>query len=129
VAIPPNAEAIPQTFGPVDILDFSVIITRGDGSAKPPPFLLTDEAVASFTLALSAEAVAAGLFVKQGVGYPAPTFADLTCTFWLAVAPEMQGAVMFQGTGATFGIELTVVTTAQPPRTKQRTLTVKVAKQ
>lgn len=129
MAIPPNAKAIAQPMDPSDVLDFSVTVTRGDPDDLPAPFLLTGENVASFTLALSAEAIAAGLLLKSGGGYPPPTFADLVCTFWLAVDPAMQASAAFAAAGLTLAIELTVVTTSTPPRTKQRTLTVTVANQ
>lgn len=114
---------------PADVLDISIVITQGDAAAVPPPFLLTGEAVGSFTLTLSAEAVAAGLAIKQANGYPAPTFSGLICTFWLAVDAAMQTSPIFDGEGVTLSLELTVVTTSDPKRTKQRTLTVKVANQ
>jgi len=129
MAIPPNAKAIAQPLDPADILDLETTITQGPPDAVPAPLILNTENVASFTLTLSAEAVAAGLQIKTGDGYPAPTLSDLKVTFWLAVDPAMQGSPLFNAPGLTLALELTLNTTSVPSRRKQRTITVTVANQ
>ena len=129
MANPPNAQAIRQPMDPSDVLDFRGTLTQDEASASPPPFLLTGESVASFTLALTPEAIAAGLQIKTGDGYPPPVLAGLDLVFWLAVDPAMQGSPIFAGAGVPLAIELTATTDATPPRVKQRTLTVTVANQ
>jgi len=129
MAIPPNALSIKQPMDPADVLDFAIVLTQGPPDAATPPFLLDGESVASFTLALTPEAIAAGLQIKTGDGYPAPVLAGLDVFFWLAVDPAMQGLPIFAGAGVPLAIELTATTDATPPRVKQRTLTVTVANQ
>ena len=129
MAIPPNARTIRQPMDPADVVDFAVGITQGAADADPPPVLLDGEEVASFSLTLTAEAVAVGLEIRRDGAYPAPLVVDRVVTFWLGVAPAMQGLTVFSGAGATLGIELTITTTSVPPRIKQRTITVTVANQ
>jgi len=129
MAIPPNAKSIGQPLDPADVLDFEATLSQGAADSTPTPFLLDDENVAGFELVLTSEAMAAGLEIRSGSGYPAPVIVGTVLTFWLGVEPALQGSTAFNGSGVTVGIELTATTTSNPPRVKQRTFTVQVANQ
>jgi hypothetical protein len=128
--LPPTAFIITAPIDPADIADSKVVLTQ-EGDTLPAgqrPLLEAGEAVESYTLTPTAEAVAAGLIIKEGGGYET-TLAGKDLRFWLEVDPSFQGHQMFNGEGQTFGIELTVLTTSSPQRRKQRTIGVKVANQ
>lgn len=125
MAIPPTAKAFAQVADPADVLDWQFTLTQGAADASPTPLLQTGESVSSFTLTLPAESIAAGLLIKSGGDFPAPTLAGLLLTFWLAIDPTMQSSSIFNGAGVKLPLELTIKTSAG--RIKQRTLTVTVA--
>ena len=102
--------------------DLRRVTLKQDGS-----FLFPNEGVASYTLAPSAEAVAAGLKVETDAW--APALNGLVLDFYLSVVPGMQGASAFGGTGMQLGVEATFVTDAVPPRTLQVTFVQEVANQ
>lgn len=123
--IPPNAHPFTRPMDPTDIVDYVAVLTQG---VAPDAFLAPGESVASYTLALTPEAVAVGLVIKSGGGYET-TFANNCIRFWLEIDPDEQASAMFDGGGVTLGLELTVITNSAPQRKKQRTLTVQVANQ
>lgn len=122
---PPNAKAFAQPMDPSDIRDYEVVLSQGTDVTS---FLDPAEGVASFTVALSAEAVAAGLTIKTEGGY-ATSITDTTIRFWLEVDAGSQGSTAFDGNGLALGIVITVTTNSTPARKKQRTVIVNVANQ
>jgi hypothetical protein len=90
--------------------------------------LQTGESVASFTVALTAEAIAAGLQINTTSGYSTLLVGNVI-TFWVSVISGSQSSAVFIGAGLTIGIEITVTTNANPARVKQRTVVVTVAQQ
>ncbi len=125
MANPPNAETITRPMDPADIEHFTITIT----SASDGTGLLNDgEDVADYTLALTAEAIAAGLIIKEGDGYETE-LNGRSIGFWLEVDAEKQADAAFTGAGLALGLEVTVTTTATPPRVKQKTVVVQVAQQ
>jgi len=125
MAIPPNAKAMSRPMDPADLVDFQVVLSQGSDDNS---FLTPSESVASYTVALTAEAIAAGLVINTTGGY-ATTLVGNTITFWLSVSSGQQSSASFAGSGLILGIELTVTTNSVPARTKQRTVTVNVAQQ
>jgi hypothetical protein len=125
MANPPNAISITRPMDPADIEQFFVTLTQGSTGAE---VLNTGESVASYTLALTAEAIAAGLQIKTGSGY-ATNLTGLVLSFWLAVNSANQADAAFSGTGLTLGVEWTITTNASPARVKQKTIVVQVAQQ
>ncbi len=122
---PPNAIALTQPMDPSDLIDYSLTLSQGDDAKS---LLATGESVASYTLELTTEAMAAGLQIQSGNGYDT-TLSGLSLKFWLAVDPAVTSNATFDGAGLTLGIELTVITDAPTPRRRQRTITVQVANQ
>lgn len=125
MAIPTSAVKLAQPLDPADVDFFGVDISQGPQGVTPFPILAPGEGVASFTVQPQPEAVAAGLIIKSGGGYPPAAIVGLTLSLYLAVDPAKQGASGFDA-GMLLGIELTITTTATPPRVKQRTFTVAV---
>jgi len=125
MALPPNAKAMTRPMDPADIVDFQVVLSQGSDDNS---FLTPTESVQTYAVALTAEAVAAGLQIVTTGGY-ATTLVGNTITFWLSVSSGQQSSANFAGSGLTLGIELTITTNSVPARTKQRTVTVNVAQQ
>ncbi|SLN31779.1 hypothetical protein [Oceanibacterium hippocampi] len=73
--------------------------------------------IASATVALSAEAVTAGVVIDDAAHPPASNDDDVT--IWLRVEPENRLDAAFDGEGATFGVEITI--DDSDGRTLQRT--------
>lgn len=126
--IPATALAFEQPVDPSDVQDFAIILSQGPADAKPTPFLLPGETVASFAMSVGAEAAAAGLLIRSDAGY-APTYVANKITFWPVIAAAQQSSPLFDGDGVRLAIELTVVTSNSPARTKQRSIVVRVAHQ
>ncbi len=124
MALPPGAKAFTQAIDPSDVDVFEVTL----GQAGTDDILAPGESVAAFTLAVTAEAAAAGLQILTDEGR-APTLTGLVLRFWLAVDIAQFGAAAFSGAGIDLGLEVTVKTSSAPPRTKQKTIIVKVAQQ
>ena len=120
--IPPNATALKQPLDPKDIVDWNYTLLRGVGDN---PFLQAGESVASFTLAVTSEAAAAGLVIKSGGGYD-PTVISNVLRFWLSIDPAHQSDSVFNGAGSILAFEFTATTDSIPARVKQRTFTVQV---
>ncbi len=122
---PLTAKTFEQAMDPADVVDFKLTISQGDDDGD---MLQSGENVASYTLTATAEAVAAGLQVLQSGGRQ-PALVGNLLQFWLSVQSMLQSASLFGGAGVQLAIELTVVTTATPARTRQRTILITVAQQ
>lgn len=106
---------------PAERLDF---IMNFSGGADP--LLEPDEAIDSWSLAVTAPAAALGLEIVEEFPYsPWLNVAGDEITLWLNVAPDFQEANAFVA-GVVLGIEVSIVTTSSPPRTRQRTFGVEV---
>lgn len=128
MANPPTAKAFDQALDPQDRVDFYVILSQGAPDAPVAPLLLIGEAVARYQLALTPEAAAVGLRIVEAPGFQNKLDGNVL-SLNLEVDQQMQGSPLFDGAGVTVAIELLIVTTARPPRTKQRSFLVKVANQ
>ncbi|WP_380925503.1 hypothetical protein [Sphingomonas leidyi] len=123
--LPPNAHQFTRPIDPADIEVFTVNLKKGlDADA----ILTPTEAVDTYTLTLLPEAVAAGLIIATDDGRET-TLIGTQLRFWLKVDPAMQNDAIFDGGGQSLGLELTIETNSNPPRRKQRTLSVQVANQ
>lgn len=91
--------------------------------------LETGETVSDGNWALtpSAETIAAGLIV--GSGPYASSLSGTQLTFWFSVAPAHVDDVAFNGTGIWLDFDLEVTTNNTPPRIRNRTLLLRVARQ
>lgn len=123
--LPPNTIAFTRPMDPSDIADYAIVLSKGVDTSS---FLAADEEVQSYSLTLTAEAVAAGITIKTGAGY-ATTLTNNRIRFWLEVSADQQSSSIFDGSGIVAALVLTIVTTASPARRKQRTLSVQVANQ
>jgi len=126
MATPPNAIAFGDSMDPAEELDWIAPLSS---------MLEEGESVESgYTIALSPEALDAGLFIMTGDGRDhhlitgQPPIADNTAILaWLAVEPGSQADPMFDGAGTEFPIEITFHTNSVPSRKRQRTFVLRVA--
>lgn len=110
---------------PSEVLDFEM-----DFAGGTDPVLEAGETIASFTLALTAEAALYGLQIKSGGGYdPALSGGDTLIIVWLDVDPLEAGNAAFDEDGIKLGVVATIVTDSTPARTRQRTFNVTVKQQ
>lgn len=101
---------------PAEKLDFGMDFRGGDD-----PVLEVGETIASYSLATTAEAAAFGLQIESAGAYsPAIDSAHEKITIWLSVAAEEQASAEFLA-GVPLGVEVTIITSNTPPRTRQRT--------
>lgn len=126
--VPVTAKAFEQALDPSDIVDFYVFISQGSPDASPPTVLLKGEAVAAYSLALSPEAAAVGLRIVERGSYK-NSFSGNLLTVYFEVDDDLKGSPLFSGIGITVAVEMTIVTTSIPPRTKQRSFLVRIANQ
>ncbi|SLN50324.1 phage fiber-tail adaptor protein [Oceanibacterium hippocampi] len=110
MAIPGEAIAWAEPLDPADykeyVADWAAVMA-GNGDAT----------IASAVVALSAEAVAAGVEIDEVTNPPSNDGAAVTIWFRVNAANQLDAG--FDGTGATFGVEITV--TDSDGRTLQRT--------
>lgn len=109
-----------QALNPGDTVDFDVDLTGR--------LLEVGETVASYTLTLSAASIAAGLVLGTG-SYASSQPTATSLLFWFSIASGHVADSAFDGTGAVLDMELLVTTTNVPPRIRQRTLLLHVARQ
>lgn len=120
--LPTNAFKFTDPMDPYDQVDFLLTLDGAGG------LLETGETVASYTLALRAEAAALGLTI--GTAAYAPTQPIATqIRFWLNVDVSFIANTAFDGAGAILGVEVSVTTNSNPARKRQRTVAVQVAQQ
>ncbi len=124
MSVPVDAVVFDEAMGPFDAVEWVTFITQDDKS-DPPATLMPGEAIASFTVAPSVEAMAAGMQIRSD-GIFAPRLVDLKLTFWPVIAPAQQLSPLFNGGGTLLGVEITIKTNSTPPRTKLRTVVLKV---
>lgn len=104
--------------------------------------LEADEEIADYELLLPAESVALGIEIMEGGGrdhalLPETELDDGTTLrantavqVWLTVAEANRADSIFYGSsGASAPVEVTIVTTSVPARTRQRTVLLKVVQQ
>ena len=135
MGIPALATQFPATAqaDPRDELEY---IISADG------LLEADEEIADYELVPLAESVALGVEIMEGGGrdhalLPETELDDGTVLrantavlFWLTIADADRLVSIFYGSsGATVPVEVTIVTTSVPARTRQRTVLLKVVQQ
>lgn len=121
MTIPPNTTIFDPQADPRDYVDWKIAMTL---------LLEDDESIESYQLVLGAEAVIAGLVISNDAGR-APSIVDSgkALRIWLYVEDDMRLDPMFDGSGVTLPIEVTINSNSIPIRTFQRTVAVKVAQQ
>lgn len=101
---------------PAEKLDFEMDFRSGDD-----PVLEPGESIATYSVATTAEAAAFGLQIETVPPYaPAMDPSGERIAIWLTVDSGEQGNPEFLD-GLPLGVEVTIVTTNSPPRTRQRT--------
>lgn len=109
---------------PAEKLDFEADFGGGE-----KPVLEEDETIASYSLAVTAEAAALGLQIESAPPYASSLVAGSKAVkLWLSVDPLEQENSLFTA-GVQLGIEVTIVTSSSPARTRQRTWNVEVKQQ
>lgn len=118
--IPLTAKSIGPAMDPSDVIEYEIEFGGDDG------LLEVGEQVASYTIVLSAEAVALGLELGTSTRAPSqPTPTSLR--LWFQVNASFRSNAAYSGAGTVFSMEATIVTDATPSRTRQRTLLLTVA--
>lgn len=117
MALPNLAPVFIRRMSPRDTMDIYPVLTRGD---TVKDILQTGEEVTSFTIGLTAEAVAAGLQID-----PDTRYANTVFFIRLSVNPAIQGSVVFDRTGLVLGVEIRFATNINE-REKTYTVGVKV---
>jgi hypothetical protein len=122
--LPVAATKALQPMDPSDIVDFSFTLSQGDVGTE---MLASTESVASYTLALRPEAVAAGLQLQTSAPYGTTLIANVL-RFWVSIASAHVADAGWDA-GVDLGIEFTITTTNVPPRVRQKTLVITVQSQ
>ncbi len=126
MANPPTAKPFDQALDPADELDFYVILNQGSPDARVAPLLLLGEAVASYTLSITAEGVTVGLLIVERIGFQNQLDGN-RLKIWFEVTPALRASRMFDGTGVVVAVELTIWTTQG--RRKQRSFLMRISNQ
>ena len=113
MAIPPTTIVWPESMDPYDVVDYTIDVSN---------LLEANESIASYVVSLPAESVLVGL--SLGVNEYGSTISSNIVRVWFSTIKPNDPAFDYPGT--TLPVEITVTTTATPPRKKQRTLGVKV---
>lgn len=128
MAVPPKAIQFTDQNGdvvahdPYDRVDYLLNLDGITG------ILENGEAVASYTISVTAEAAALGLTVSTGAWAPSqPSGAQIL--FWLEVDSGFQSNAAFDGEGVDLGVEISVTSDSVPARRRQRTCAIRVAQQ
>jgi hypothetical protein len=124
MALPPNAFEWDQEMDPSDIVDYTINLSGEKG------LLESGETITSYTLTLRPEATALGLeIISTGPRAPALVGGATGVMLWFQVLEAFWGNAAYSGSGVKLGIELTVETSSNPSRRRQRTVVLKVAQQ
>jgi hypothetical protein len=121
MAIPPTAVQFSTPLDPSEELDYLVPLT---------PILEIGEAAETYSLVLLPEAVALGLTIMNGDDRDHKLVqANAAISFWLTIDPALRGDLLFEGGGTALPMEVTITTSSEPPRIRQRTFLVPVVQQ
>jgi hypothetical protein len=121
MVLPTNAIRWKQPIDPSELLDFA---------AEFQPLLEVDEQIVTFTVALMAEAVAAGVQIVQQAGRaPMLVNSNTRVRLWFEVVDEFREDPIFNGNGIEVGVVFTIHTNSDPARRRQRTYALRVAQQ
>lgn len=123
MAIPPTAKVFDQALDPYEVIDYLVRCASGDS-----PLLEAGESISTYTLSPSPDAAALGLTIGISAYQPS-IIGGNQIKMWLSVDSAFHANAAFSGEGVSLPIEVTVVSNNTPPRTRQRTVVVKVAQQ
>lgn len=128
MANPIDAPTIRYKMDPRDVVPFVEYISRGDSETD---HLQIGQEIASYTLMPSATGTAALLQIMEGDGRDTVLVDDdpgepPRLGFWLCVDNSMWANPLFDGQGYLAGVETTLVTTDDPPQTKQFTLLINI---
>lgn len=108
-----------QALNPGDEVDYTFDLAGN--------LLETGETVQSWSLTPSAASLAAGLIL--GSGQYTSSLTGTVLKFWFSIDPAHVSDTDFDGTGVWLDMTLEVTTTNAPPRIRNRTLLLRVARQ
>lgn len=112
--IPATAVALPRVLDPSDIKDVLLDVS---------PALEGGEIIASYEIALWAEAIAAGMeIIEDGQRDPVLANGDTAIVIWPAIDAGEAEDERFLGDGVELPVTVTVVTNSNPSRTDQQTI-------
>ena len=121
--VPSDAFKFGAAMDPAEILDYRINLR--DAATK----LLEDtENIASYTLTLYPDAVLAGLNIMSGSGRD-PVMGNDYINVWFDFDVGSQTDPMYDGSGVSLAMELTVITNSVPSRKRQRTIVLGVKQQ
>lgn len=129
MALPPNAIIFTDVNGvevehdPYDRVEYTLNLEGASGG-----ILEDGEGIASWSVALTAEAAALGLTIGTLDWAPMQP-SPLQVRFWIEVDSGFQANAAFDGEGTRLGVEVNVTTNNVPARRRQRTAAIKVAQQ
>lgn len=128
MANPIDAPTIRYKMDPRDVVPFVQFISRG---ADENDHLQAGQEIDSYTLMPNSTGTAAMLQIMEGDGRDTVLVDDDLSEnprlgFWLCVDESMWNSPMFNGQGFVAGIETTVITTDDPPQTKQFSLLINI---
>jgi len=115
--IPSGATVWPQPFDPSDRVDYAL----GFG-----PLFTGHEVIDVAQVTLMPEAIALGLTILEDEDHGPSIADDTNIELYFEIEEEFRDNVLFLG-GVDLPVEITVTTTATPPRRFQRTVVLKVA--
>lgn len=118
MAIPLSPLKWSQALNPGDEVDYTFDLAGN--------LLETGEAVASWSLTLSAASIAAGL--QTGTGQYASSLTGTVLRFWFSINPSHIADSDFDGTGSWLDMTVEVTTNNSPPRIRNRTLLIHVSR-
>ena len=119
MANPPTMQVFARKLDPSARRDYYPVLVQ---NATVDAMLQPGETVTGFTVALRAEAAAAGL--RLLTGGKEPRYENLVFAFWVEIDPAKRGDVIFNGFGVDLGVEITFTTNLD--RVDQFTVGVRV---
>lgn len=118
MAIPATATPLPQTMDPYDRVDFQIDLAD--------KLLELNETIASYDLVMGVEGAATGVSISSVAPHVTTTVNGATSVkFWLEVAPAFQADPAFTA-GLFVPLLLSILTSASPPRRRQRTFVAEI---
>lgn len=121
MAVPSSATGWSDAMDPSDITEWVIDLS---------PLLQSDEAIESYELTLSPEAINAGIyFSSDALRIHKLIWSNRAIMFWPEIAPADRGAPAFDGTGTRYPLVVSIITNSVPSRTFERTYLLRVSQQ
>lgn len=114
------AAAWTEPMDPGESLDYRMKFAEGAS-----PLLEDGELIETYTIALSPQAIALGLTIESSAPKEPQLVNGNEIALWFSIEPEFRSDPAFDG-GITFTMTVTIVTDANPSRTRERTFSLTV---